>query len=133
MGKTKLYIFVLSACVAGYAWVALHLVHRGDVPAGCLFRRITHIPCPSCGSTHSVLALVDGDLANTFYYNPLGFLLALLMVVVPVWIVFDLVTGKEYFMRAYKGMESLLKRKQVAIPLIFLILCNWIWNIYKYL
>ncbi|MDR1919762.1 MAG: DUF2752 domain-containing protein [Tannerellaceae bacterium] len=133
MGKTKLYTFVLSACGAGYVWVVLHLLHVGELPAACLFRRVTHIPCPSCGSTHSVLALLNGDLYNTFYYNPLGFLIALLMIILPVWILSDLVTGKERFMRAYQSLESVLKRKQVAIPVILLILSNWIWNIYKYL
>lgn len=38
----------------------------------CLFRMLTHIPCPGCGMTRSIAALVRGDVALSFRYHPLG-------------------------------------------------------------
>jgi len=38
----------------------------------CGFATVTHHPCPGCGSTRAVLALVHGDLRGVFETNPFG-------------------------------------------------------------
>ena len=43
----------------------------------------------------------------------------------------DLATKKKSFYVAYIKMETVLKQKKVAIPLIILVVLDWIWNIYK--
>lgn len=45
----------------------------------CAFARIFHTPCPGCGSTRAVLALLHGDLPNVLRYNPLGPVVAVLL------------------------------------------------------
>jgi hypothetical protein len=99
----------------------------------CLFHRITHVPCPSCGSTRSVFALLHGEFAGAFYYNPLGYLIFLLMLSLPVWVIYDLVSRKETLLRFYLYIESLFKKRYIAVPFILFILGNWIWNFFKYL
>lgn len=37
----------------------------------CVFKRLTTIPCPSCGSTRSVVHLSHGDFLSAFVMNPL--------------------------------------------------------------
>lgn len=37
----------------------------------CLFRTLTGVPCPTCGTTHAFLALAHGDLAAALASNPL--------------------------------------------------------------
>jgi hypothetical protein len=37
----------------------------------CIFRRVTGLPCPSCGMTRSYLALFAGDLKTAFFMHPL--------------------------------------------------------------
>lgn len=37
----------------------------------CLFRRITHLPCPSCGATRGVISLLSGHPLRAWSYNPL--------------------------------------------------------------
>ena len=37
----------------------------------CIFRSVTGVPCPSCGATRGVLALIDGRLIDAFILNPL--------------------------------------------------------------
>ncbi|MDR1897122.1 MAG: DUF2752 domain-containing protein [Prevotellaceae bacterium] len=133
MTKTKLYSFVFVACLAGYVWVIANVFNHTNLHIGCLFYKITHLPCPSCGSTRSVLALLNGDFTHAFYLNPLGFVIAVLLVVIPLLILFDIITKGETFICLYKSVESLMRKKHVAIPAIVLVLSNWIWNFFKYL
>jgi len=57
--------------------VMLALLAAGALP--CLFARFTHLPCPACGSTRAVLALVRGDLTGVLQMNPLGPVAAVLL------------------------------------------------------
>lgn len=41
---------------------------------GCIFRRITGIPCPGCGMTRACLAAMRLDFHSAFFYHPLWFL-----------------------------------------------------------
>lgn len=37
----------------------------------CLFRRLTHVPCPTCGATRGVRAVLAGRLCEGWAQNPL--------------------------------------------------------------
>ncbi|MDR1526821.1 MAG: DUF2752 domain-containing protein [Dysgonamonadaceae bacterium] len=100
---------------------------------GCLFHKITNLPCPSCGSTRSVLFLLKGDFIQALYANPFGYILLLLMTVLPLWLLFDWICRKDSFLHFYQKTETLFKRKYVCISAVIFVLTNWIWNIYKYL
>jgi uncharacterized protein DUF2752 len=45
---------------------------------GCLFRDLTGLPCPTCGTAHAALAIAHLDLSGAFAINPLATLGALL-------------------------------------------------------
>jgi hypothetical protein len=88
---------VAGAAMLGVA-AARPLVPFEFVPP-CPLRTITGIPCPMCGMTRGVTALVHGDLARALVMNPASYVavaLAILMlfqwrvrrVVVPVWVIF---------------------------------------------
>jgi hypothetical protein len=79
-----------------------------------------------------VQAAFHGEWQASLYYNPLGLLLAALMVVVPLWIVADLLRGSSSFLRAYQTTEQKLQRWPYAVTGIVAILINWIWNLVKY-
>lgn len=96
-----------------------------------MFKRMTHIPCPACGSTRAANALLHGNLDTAFYLNPLGFIIAFLMIALPLWICYDLLSNKKTLFHAYYKVEENLKQKRFALPAILLILANWTWNIYK--
>ena len=38
----------------------------------CVFRGLTGIPCPTCGSTRSVIHLSHGDMRAAFFMNPIA-------------------------------------------------------------
>ncbi len=69
-------------------WLALAPL----VPA-CPFRAITGIPCPTCGTTHAALALLNGRLADAFAANPLAALAGIAFMagglLAPVWTAFN--------------------------------------------
>lgn len=35
----------------------------------CLIRKIFNIPCPACGVTRALIALIKGDISGYKYYN----------------------------------------------------------------
>jgi hypothetical protein len=37
---------------------------------GCPIYTLTGVPCPTCGMGHSLKAIIYGDTAHWFYYNP---------------------------------------------------------------
>ena len=41
---------------------------------GCLFRKLTGVPCPGCGMTRAHLAALRLDFRTAFYYHPLWML-----------------------------------------------------------
>ena len=56
-----------------------------DGPVLCLFRRVTGLPCPSCGLTRSWQAAGHGRLLDATRYHPLG----LPTMAVAAWITLD--------------------------------------------
>lgn len=63
--------------LAGAAVVFLHL---DRLPfALCVFRGLTGLPCPTCGSTRALGRLFTLDLAGALAMNPFATLVALLM------------------------------------------------------
>jgi len=97
----------------------------------CLFKLITNFPCPSCGTTRSIISIIKGNYIEAFYFNPLGYLTALIMFIVPLWIIIDLLFKTKSFFSFYLIIEDYLRKPKIAIALIALVLINWIWNILK--
>lgn len=131
MTRGKLYSLTSTACFAGYLWVGFSYYHYRTIGEICLFKRITHIPCPSCGSTRAILSLLHRNFLEALLLNPLGYLIFLVMLVLPFWIAIDLITRKASFLRFYQYAELFLKKKSIAIPIITLLIINWMWNIFK--
>ena len=135
LNRNRFYLFTSLACTVGYSWLILvsrlkpeEVGERYDV---CLVRHFLHFPCPSCGSTRSVLALMQGDLTGGLFWNPLGIVIFLALLVAPLWIGIDLMLKKDTFYRFFRLFEETLRGKWVAIPAIVLLLLNWVWNVVK--
>ncbi|HLA54834.1 MAG TPA: DUF2752 domain-containing protein [Flavobacterium sp.] len=135
MGRNKLYAILGLACLTGYIWVFFSIYnHSNNLDFGiCIFKRITTIPCPSCGSTRALLLLLHGDVLGSVLMNPFGILSAAILLIVPVWLVYDLVSKKQTLLNFYKKAEQTINIRWIAVLLIALVLANWMWNIYKHL
>ena len=131
--RGRLYPLLLLLTACGYIWLFVcDDSSRVFGWNGCLVRYLFHIPCPSCGTTRAVRAVFHGEWLGALYYNPIGIIMAALMVVIPVWIVIDLLTNSVSLLNAYRITENKLRSWPYAFAGILAILINWIWNLMKY-
>ncbi len=131
--RNKLYITILIAAFVGYLWLGISLIKVAKVEnvEVCLIKKTTNVPCPSCGTTRSVSAIIKGEFINAIMLNPLGYVLVAIMTVAPIWIAIDLIKQGDSFYIAYKKGEQKFMKPTIYIPFIILIVANWVWNIIK--
>jgi hypothetical protein len=67
-------LLAVGLVAAASAWLFTRL---GLSSPSCLFRDLSGYPCPSCGGTRAVRAMVTGDFQGAFLLNPLAVLLIL--------------------------------------------------------
>lgn len=133
LDRRKLYLLMAVLCVAGYVWLVLNIDQRyaSQVGSVCVFKKVTHIPCPSCGATRSMKAILTGDFVAGITWNPLGYFLLLALIISPWWLLYDMVMRKDSFHRLYARLEQVFLKPMVMWPFVVLMAMNWIWNIYK--
>jgi hypothetical protein len=132
--RNKLYSILIIACIAGYIWLYFSMtknIAENSSAEVCLIKHATNIPCPSCGSTRSIILLTKGDFIGALNLNPIGYIVAIIMLVVPIWVIGDLIMRSNTLFDFFQRVETYLKKTKYAIPLILLVLINWIWNITK--
>ncbi|MGE5275586.1 MAG: DUF2752 domain-containing protein [Acidobacteriota bacterium] len=69
-----------GAAAAAAAGLAPLAARAAELLPPCLFRSVTGLPCPTCGSTRAVLALARLDLAGAVALNPLAVAAAIVFV-----------------------------------------------------
>lgn len=85
----------------------------------CAFEAATGYPCPGCGGTRAVVALFEGKILGSFFYNP-----AVLTAVVS-YIQFMIM----FFLRknVFKNIEERkIKVEVYAYVFIFVIILQWV-------
>ena len=134
LDRNKLYSVLFIACLAGYVWLYFSVtknITEKKLVEVCIIKHATNIPCPSCGSTRSVISLTKGDFIGALKFNPIGYLVAIIMLIAPIWIIADTIKRTKTLFDFYLKTETYLKRPKIAITLILLVIINWIWNITK--
>jgi hypothetical protein len=130
MSRNKLYLFLTAGCLLGYLWLLSTSVTTQSL---CIFKNITGIPCPSCGTTRSVLALFQGNISEAIFLNPMGLFMAWALIAIPTWLLWDLIVQRNSLYKSYLSVEKRLRNPWIFIPFICLMGMNWIWNIIKQL
>ncbi|MCO6148836.1 DUF2752 domain-containing protein [Flavobacterium sp. NRK1] len=133
MTRNRLYLLLAFGLLAGYGWIiwfSSHSTLNHTYPA-CLFKSVTGIACPSCGSTRSVVLVSQGNITDAILLNPIGPFMAVIMLIAPFWLFYDTIFKKDSLYKSYRTSENIIKTKWVAITLIILLLLNWLWNIQK--
>ena len=134
LNRNKLYSILFLACLAGYFWLYINLTShtlQNKSFEFCLIKHTAKIPCPSCGSTRSVISITKGNYLEALIINPLGYIVASIMLLTPFWITLDIGLKKNTLFKFYKNIEIQLKKPLNIIPIILIIIMNWIWNITK--
>jgi len=135
--KSKYSLYSLAAILTfvSYGWVGYQLTAAGSLPYFtnfCLFKKVTTLPCPACGTTRGIVHIAEGRVQAGLYTNPFSLLAVVIMLVVPVWLVYDFITRKSSFYKTYQQIETFIKSKRwVYLSLIAFVLSNWVWNITK--
>jgi hypothetical protein len=96
-----------------------------------MFKQVTGFPCPSCGTTRSLQAIITGNFAGALTINPFGYLAAGFLLLFPFLVVYQLIAKKPVVVNSIQYFEKVLKHRTVAIILIVVVLANWYWNITK--
>ena len=125
---------MLIACLAGFIYL-FYNIHtlQSQTFRVCIIKNVTDYPCPSCGTTRAVTLLLKGRFIESLVLNPIGIVVAIIMIIFPTWILIDIIFKKETFYFWYKKAEGTIRKPWLASILIVLVLLNWIWNIYKHL
>lgn len=92
-GRDDAALAFLWAYAAGFGIAARPLLPAvARLLPACPFHALTGLPCPTCGVTRAVLALLRGDASGALQANPLGAVVAaaglLGGLLAPVWILF---------------------------------------------
>jgi len=132
--KNRLYKLLLGGCVAGYLWLFLsivfHLTEENQTSI-CLFKKATGYACPACGTTRSVFAILRGEFMHAIMLNPLGLLVVLCLVSVPVWLLVDWYQKNDSLFRWYSKSENFLREPLALFFVTTAMISNWIWNLMK--
>lgn len=135
MTKNTLYITTLLICFFGYGWLfllrSIPIIEPQYDFTVCVFKRITSLPCLTCGTSRSANHFFNGALSVSLLLNPLGAIVAAFMIVAPVWIVYDYSTKKQSFYTAFKKGSIACNNKKYVVSFFVLLIINWFWNIYK--
>jgi len=131
--RNRLYSLILIGCLVAYFLLFWSVRWPEKAVSVCLFKQITTLPCPSCGSTRAIVSLVNGFFFQALMINPLGLILVALLIVLPFWVFFDFLFAKQSLFLWHKQANSTLRNPRILFPFLLLITVNWIWNITKHL
>jgi hypothetical protein len=77
---------IIFGSLAIMALVAARYLPLMDIMPSCQFKAFTGFPCPTCGTTRSLVDLAKGDLQGSLLMNPV---LALGMILAIVWFFYN--------------------------------------------
>lgn len=113
----------LASLLTAWFWLRLGF----PVPR-CTWHELTGVPCPSCGATRSVIALLRGKWTAALLMNPLVFLAAIGVAL------FDIYAAVVLAVRAPRlRCDGLSRRSANAIRVVVIaaIASNWVWLIHR--
>jgi hypothetical protein len=116
--------FLFLTVSTGIAASCYLYLQMGMPWTGCWLRRLTGIPCPTCGATRCAMSLAHGDLAGAWRHNPLIFVCYGGTVLVNLYAAVVLLFGFPRLRLAH--LPSKVKRALCALAMIALA-ANWIY------
>ena len=74
---------ILILALLGLSIIFLFIKRFGKITGSiCLIRGLTGIPCPSCGMSRAIIAVINGDIINAFKFHALFLLPFILLVLI---------------------------------------------------
>lgn len=128
----RFYRFASAFFLTAATWGLLQI--SGIIPSWfsvCFIKSIAGIPCPGCGTTRAGIALLNGSFDEALRINPVALVFILILGFTALILTSDLMTGTPRLKQLFVQSDRLLKKRTFLIPLIFIILLNWSWSIFK--
>ena len=123
-GRSRRYAPLVTIPVfAVAALMAKWVIGLGLPFPTCLLRKLTGIPCPTCGCTRSLAAWVNLDFEQAFRFNPLFFLICVGVLVWGAMWILEVIQGRAFFKDLRMGLKY-LTRWQLGIVLVAV---NWLY------
>mgnify|MGYP001577328794 CR=1 FL=1 len=119
------YLSIIVLLILGYFLLLFSNIFTDH--SFCIFKNITGLPCPSCGSTRATLLLLHGEIIDSLLLNPFGIITNLLILFSTGWMIRDIIKNEETFFPFLKTEWDL----RIIIVITLVALVNWIWNIKK--
>jgi hypothetical protein len=132
--RTKNFYGLMTVfSLLGFVWILLNQFANQTVkiPSVCIFKNVTSLPCPSCGSTRSLISLMTGGFREAFYLNPFGYIIFIFLTIAPIWIFLDYLLKRESLFNVFQLIQHKFQKRAYQLVFILIILSNWIWNIGK--
>ena len=131
--KKHIHFLLFLSCFAGYAWLYMSYTFFSNQNSTtvCFFKNLTHLPCPSCGTTRAIILLLKGNFIGSMEMNPLGLIIFCVMAAIPIIVLYDLIKKENFIFNFYQKINMLFSQKKIAIPFFTFIIINWVWNLYK--
>ncbi|MCX6287749.1 MAG: DUF2752 domain-containing protein [Bacteroidetes bacterium] len=136
MTRKNLYFLALFLGLAGQIWIVYSykkLERQEEAFNTCIFRRVTGLPCPSCGTVHSIVSIVHGNFRQALNENPLGYLGFPIVLIIPWWILADLAFGRESFYNFYLRSNKFLNHRWVLFSILSVIFLLWLFKLGHFL
>ena len=124
--RVKFPIRVLTLLAILFAARALAIRSSGFTvgPSLCMFRNITGLPCPFCGTTRSVGNILLGNFNDALNLNPLGYFSLAFLVLLFI----SPSTIKSSSLYLAKKWWMLSQRNQILLT-VSLLATTWIFNL----
>lgn len=128
MSPSRFYALCVAGCLGGWTWIGMTISQSGqEIWKGCLMKQFFHIPCPACGVTRAIVALLDGHIQEAMIWNPLGIVLLMLLVLLTVGLPYDWFCHRQSLYSLFLWVDACLHRKVVFILFVGAMLLNWWW------
>lgn len=115
--------------IEGAAFLFVMAVYFLQIPIQCPFKWLTGFPCPGCGGTRVLVALLHGQIIEALNINPLSVIVILFAVAAPIWLFVDCYNNTNSLQKVMRAKWSNYVTYTVAV----IVLINWMWNLYKHL
>lgn len=128
----RFYLFYAGFLAIAAAWAIAQYFHwLPNVFSLCLFKSITGLACPGCGTTRAGLAMLDGNILAALETNPIGIITIVVLTASAILFAYDVFTQGKILLTTAQKTERALKKPGVFISVMTLVLMNWSWSIAK--
>lgn len=73
----------------------------------CPSRKYLHMDCPGCGMQRSIIALLNGDIAQSLAYHPAAIFVLFLIVFTPLHLLFKFRAGAKIILFSFLSVAGI--------------------------